>query len=107
MSRLREVTMNISPRFPYCKVFSGQFAMGRIALRRPLIAPLVALFFLAILTGCHLGRTPSPGLSMAAVAVSAGGLLAAQSLISLSARHGGVNFNRIPLAAVRESKGDH
>jgi hypothetical protein len=99
--------MKISPRFPSSKVFSGQFAIGRVTTRRPLIAPLVALFLLAILTGCHLGRTPSPGLSMAAVAVSAGGLLVAQSLISLGAKHSRVNLNRIPLAGVRESKGDY
>jgi hypothetical protein len=73
-------------------------------MRRPLIAPLVAQLFLAILTGCHLGRTPSPALSMAAVAVSAGGLLVAQSLISLGAKHGRVNLNRIPLAGARETE---
>jgi hypothetical protein len=74
---------------------------------RPFIAPLVALFLLAILTGCHLGRTPSPVLSMAAVAVSAGGLLVAQSIISLGAKRGRINLNRIPSAGVRESNGDH
>jgi hypothetical protein len=107
MFNMREVTMNIRPRFPSCKVFSGQFAIGRVTMRRPLIVPLVALFLPAILTGCHLGRTPSPALSMAAVAVSAGGLLVTQSLISLGAKHGRVNLNRIPLAGVRESKADN
>ena len=95
--------MNISPRFPSPKVFSGQFAIGTVTRCRPMIAPLVALFLLAILTGCHLGRTPSPALST--VAVSAGGLLVARSLISLAAKHG--NLNRISLVGVRESKGDY
>jgi hypothetical protein len=40
--------------------------------RRPMIAPPLALSLLPILTGCHLGRVPSPALSMAAVALSAG-----------------------------------
>jgi hypothetical protein len=96
--------MNISPRSPSCKAFRGQFAIGKTTMRRrPLIAPPVAVFLLAIVTGCHLSRTPSPALSMAAVAVSAGGLLVAQLLISLSAKYGRVNLNRIPVAGVRES----
>jgi hypothetical protein len=44
---------------------------------RPLIVPSVAVSLLTILTGCRLSRTPSPALSIAAVAVSAGGLLVA------------------------------
>jgi hypothetical protein len=44
---------------------------------RPVIVTPVAVSLLTILTGCHLSRTPSPALSIAAVAVSAGGLLGA------------------------------
>jgi hypothetical protein len=54
---------------------------------RPLIAPPIALSLLPILTGCHLSSVPSPALSMAAVALSAGGLLGTHLLISLSARY--------------------
>jgi hypothetical protein len=72
-------------------------------MRRPLIAPLVALFVPAILSGCHLSRTPSPALSMATIAVSVVGLLVAQSLISLGAKHGRVGFDRVPLDGARDS----
>jgi hypothetical protein len=72
-------------------------------MRRPLIAPLAVMFLPAILTGCHLSRTPSPALSMATVAVSVVGLLVAQSLISLGAKHSRVDLDRVPLAGVRDS----
>jgi hypothetical protein len=72
-------------------------------MRRPLIAPLVALFLPAILTGCHLSHTPSPALSMATVAVSVVGLLVAQSLISLGAKRGRVDLDHVLLAGVRDS----
>jgi hypothetical protein len=52
---------------------------------RPLIAPPVALSLLPILAGCHLSRVPSPALSMAAIALSAGGLLGTHLLIRLGA----------------------
>ena len=39
---------------------------------RPLFARPVAVSLLTFLTGCHLSRIPSPALSMAAVALSAG-----------------------------------
>ena len=55
---------------------------------RPLIAPPIALSLLPILTGCHLSRAPSPALSIAAVALSAGGLLGTRLLISFGARYG-------------------
>jgi hypothetical protein len=51
-----------------------------------LIAPPVAAFLLAVLTGCHLGRTPFPAPSIAAVVVSAGGLLVAHLLIASGTR---------------------
>lgn len=72
-------------------------------MRRPLIAPLVALFLPAIVTGCHLSRTPSPALSMATVAVSAVGLVVAKSLISLGAKHCRVDLSCGLLAGVRDS----
>jgi hypothetical protein len=53
---------------------------------RPLIAPPSAVSLLAILTGCHLGRTFSLADSIAAVAVSAGGLLRAHLLMALGGR---------------------
>ena len=55
---------------------------------RPLFARPVAVSLLAFLTGCHLSRIPSPALSMAAVALSAGGLLGTHLLIALSAKYG-------------------
>jgi hypothetical protein len=47
----------------------------------PLTASPLAMSLLSILTGCHLGRVPSPALSMAARAMSAGGLLGTHLLI--------------------------
>jgi hypothetical protein len=47
----------------------------------PLIASPLAMSLLSILTGCHLCRVPSPALSMAARAMSAGGLLGTHLLI--------------------------
>jgi hypothetical protein len=55
---------------------------------RPLIAPPVVLSLLPTLTGCHLSRIPSPALSMAGVALSAGGLLGTYLLITLGAKYG-------------------
>jgi hypothetical protein len=55
---------------------------------RPLNAPPVAMSLLPILTGCHLGRIPSPALSVAAVALSVGGLLGTHLLITLGAKYG-------------------
>jgi hypothetical protein len=55
---------------------------------RPLFARPVAVSLLTFLTGCHLSRIPSPALSMAAVALSAGGLLGTHLLIALSAKYG-------------------
>jgi hypothetical protein len=54
---------------------------------RPLIAPPVAVSLLPILTGCHLSRIPSPALSMAAVALSVGGLLGTHLLIALGTKY--------------------
>jgi hypothetical protein len=53
---------------------------------RPLIAPPIALSLLPILTGCHLSRVPSPALSMAAVALSAGGTSWGSSAHSIGRR---------------------
>jgi hypothetical protein len=53
---------------------------------RPSIGPPVAVSLLAILTGCHLGRTPSLADSIAAVAACAGGILRAHLLITLGGR---------------------
>ena len=50
---------------------------------RRLIAPPAAVSLLAILTGCALSRTPPPALSIAAIAVSAGGPLGAHLLITM------------------------
>ena len=55
---------------------------------RPLFARPVAVSLLTFLTGNHLSRIPSPALSMAAVALSAGGLLGTHLLIALSANYG-------------------
>jgi hypothetical protein len=52
----------------------------------PLIALPVAGSLLAILTGCHLSRTPFPAPSIAAVGVSAGGILVAHLLIALGTK---------------------
>lgn len=79
--------MNSSPRSLLCKMFSRQFARGKTTMQcLPLIVSPVAASLVAILTGCHLSRTPSPALSMAAVALSAGSLLMVQSVISLGAK---------------------
>jgi hypothetical protein len=54
---------------------------------RPLIAPPVAVSLLTMLTGCHLSCIPSPALSMAAVALLAGGLLGTHLLIALGLKY--------------------
>jgi hypothetical protein len=53
---------------------------------RPLIAPPIAMSLLPILTGCHLSHMPSPALSMAAVALSAGGILGTHLLMGTKHR---------------------
>lgn len=78
---MTEVEMSIRQRVPACEAFSDN-SLKKASVRRPLIAPLVALLLPAILSGCHLSRAPSPALSMATIAVSVVGLLVAQSLIS-------------------------
>jgi hypothetical protein len=54
---------------------------------RQLIAPLAALSSLATLTGCHLSRATSLAPSMAAIAVSAGGLLGVHLFIARMRDH--------------------
>jgi len=61
---------------------------------RPLIVPPVAASLLTILTGCHLSRTPSPALSIAAAAVSAGGLLGATCSFQWVRNAGGLGSAR-------------
>jgi hypothetical protein len=55
---------------------------------RPLIALPAAVSLLAILTGCHLSRIPSPALSTASMAMLAGGILGVHLLIALGAKYG-------------------
>jgi hypothetical protein len=53
-----------------------------------LIAPSIAVSLLSILTGCHLSRVPSPAVSIAAVALSVGGLLATHLFITRASKYG-------------------
>jgi hypothetical protein len=53
---------------------------------RQLVIWPMAISSLLILTGCHLSRVPFPASSMAAIAVSVGGLLGVHLLVALTAK---------------------
>jgi hypothetical protein len=59
----------------------------------PLIAPSVAASALAILTGCHLSRIPSPALSTASVSGGGGGTICGSVAHGLGREIRQINFS--------------